>query len=446
MDVYFVVSQATKNAEGKIVTAIGDLKLPREMKETNLLKYFAEVDKLCDKWPSHKEMDALYATGKAPPQVAGMSPEAQSTYMQRCGKWSAVEEPQAKLMTFKQLARNYAADETVHYTTSGGPKGGDQVAAIIEGIKASRGGKGPEVLLSLDTMAILPASLLNKYQCFSCHPGPLDTVKIEGMQGTLRSIVNQAFYDNDGKKIKHKPLPGEMLNIKGTLFLQHPELDKGPGISTVLTTVVLPYMSAYETRDHVYGDLTDKMLELLPILLDHGKRTRLVRHATHEKEKHEPKNHADTPDLEAALYPKNRLAHVKVPKLDEEQLRRWQNNGVISFDEEGNPSLSQNSILDPQYFRGQMRDYFPGTKARFAQTYDAIYAQTEKALDAQSDERLTDHWARLLAGKGDTTITQTFYPNGHLNGPGITRVFRNLEDVRNGGIAPDSDTPPKRSR
>lgn len=396
LGVHLVVSQATKNAEGKIATKLEDLKTPRELKETNLLQYFARVDKLYDKWPSDKEVDALYAAQKAPPQLEGLSPVKQMQYMQELGKWHATGQPQASLLTFQQLARKYTADGEVHYTTRGGPKGGEEAAAVVAELE-KRHGKGPEVLLSLDTMAILPAHLLERYQCFSCHPGPLDSIKVEGMQGTLRSLANNVFYDADGNPMppKRHPLEGGLQHVKGTLFLQHPELDKGPPIRTALTPVV-PGMCAYRVRDDIYWALTDEMLSVLPTLLDKDARTKLVADATHTKE-------------QADAHP-----HTRIGELEAEQLASWQGKAVGWPVSAHKLHVAQNEILDPAYFKGQMRRYFPGSDQQFVHAYKATFGAAQGKMAAQTDERLEDPWARYYAGKPGVMIRQQDFTTGRV--------------------------------
>lgn len=349
LGVYLVVSQATKNKEGRIATKLDDLKTPRELKETNLLEYFRRIDAMGEEGITHD----------------------------------------TDLLTFKQLAKRYCADGEVHYTTKGGPKGGEEVGAAITALEKEHE-HGPEVLLSVDTMAILPKDLLEKYQCFSTHPGPLDTIKIEGMQGTLRSLVNQVLYDTDGQ-----PLPKDHVfgmgaaHIKGTLFMQHPELDKGPPIA-VEQTFVCPGMCAYQARDEVYHALTDAMLERLPVLLDTEKRKALVEKATREKDELDAKHHHRIGELEAG------------------QFATWQGQAV-GFANGAGPwgvEVIQNAVVNPQYFQNQMRRFFPGPEAEFEKTFGEVYGSTLDRIGQQKDERLTDPWARLYSGDPNITIRQ----------------------------------------
>lgn len=366
--VHLVVSQATKDKEGKIATKLDDLKTPRELKETNLLEYFRNVDTMYEQ-PSCKP---------------------------------------AELLTFNQLAKHYCADGEVHYTSRGGPKGGEEVAAIVAALE-KQCGQGPEVLLSVDTMAILPKELLERYQCCSAHPGPLDTIKVEGMQGTLRSLVNQVLYDAHGE-----PLPVDhvfgmgMAHIKGTLFMQHPELDKGPPVD-VIQTFVCPGMCAYQARSEVYHELIDAMLKRLPQLLDKDKRAALVEKATREK---------------AAL---DALPNRSIPELEAGQFATWQGQ-AIGFPDDTKPwgvDVVQNAIVDHHHFENQMHRFFPGAEKEFGQTFGKIYGQTLDKLAQQQDARLTDPWARLFAGDPDVVITQydpkTGKPVAEYKNPGPKR-------------------------
>jgi hypothetical protein len=383
LGVYLVVSQATKNKEGKIATKLDDLKTPRELKETNLLEYFRRIDALYDGIPCDKETE-LMLNGKKKPD--GVAEEDLPEYFMKLGM-RQVQQQSTELLTFKQLAKRCCTDSEVHYTTKGGLKGGEEVAAVVEVLEKQHG-HGPEVLLSVDTMAILPKELLEKYQCFSTHPGPLDTIKVEGMQGTLRSLVNQVLYDADGK-----PLPRDHVfgmgaaHIKGTLFMQHPELDKGPPIA-VTQSFVCPGMCAYQARDEVYDALTDAMLERLPSLLDKDKRASLVEKASKEKAELDTK------------------PHHRVGELEADQFATWQGQAV-GFANGAGPwgmEVIQNAIVNPPYFQNQMRRFFPGPEAEFEKTFGQVYGNTLDRIAQQKDERLTDPWARLYSGDPNITI------------------------------------------
>ena len=169
--------------------------------------------------------------------------------------------------------------------------------------------------MSVDTMGILPKSLLEKYQCFSAHPGPLDTIKIEGMQGTLRSLVNQVLFDKEGKPLsKNHVLGTGEAYVKGTLFLQHPELDKGPPIE-VVQTLVCPGICAYQARDAVYHALTDAMFAKLPELLETKKRAALVEQAMHEKEALDAQPHQYIGELEPEAFAKWQGGAIGAPVM-----------------------------------------------------------------------------------------------------------------------------------
>jgi|GEM_PF-7082350 len=382
--VYLVVSQATKNKEGKILTKLDDLKSSRELKETNLLQYFEQVDALYEKMPSGAEVKRMLTTGTVP---EGIREEDKAEYFKLLGQ-QEVYRHNAKLLTFKQLAKQCCADGEVHYTTKGGPKGGEEVGGIVAALE-KQNGHGPEVLLSVDTMAVLPRELLEKYNCFSTHPGPLDTIKIEGMQGTLRSLANQVLYDSDGE-----PLPADhifgmgMAYVKGTLFMQHPELDKGPPVACAQVPVC-PGMCAYSVRDGVYDVLIDEMIDRLPVLLDTGKRVKLVAKATHDKEELDKK------------------PHRRIAELEPELFATWQGMSVGFADGSGphGVHVAQNEIVSPDYFYNQMRQFFPGPDADFEKAYTEIYGSTLERLAKQKSDRLTDPWARYYAGE-EVTIKQ----------------------------------------
>ncbi len=297
--------------------------------------------------------------------------------------------------TFTQLAQRYCHDETIHYTSSGGFKGGKEVAELIAQLEETHG-HGPEVLLSVDTMAILPGDLLEKYQCFSTHPGPLDTRKIEGMQGTLRSLVNHIFYDREGNSLSpHHPLGLGQAYVKGTLFMQHPELDKGPPLETTFTPVV-PGMCDYQIRHEVYHSLTDAMIDHLPDLLDTEKRAALVERITQEK---------------AAL---DEEPTARIGRLEKDELSKWQQQAIGFGDGEGNVTILQNQIINPDYFKSLMRKFFPGSDTLFESAYEENFGEHVTQLQEQQQSHLTDSWARYHRDKPGVTIT--------LYEPGTTKI------------------------
>ena len=350
--IHLIVSQATKNKEGKIATKLEDLKDTRELKESNLLEYFAKID-------------ALPASQKAK------------------GK-------EAELYTFNELARRFCADAAVHYTSRGGPKGGQEVAEIFHKLEGEDG-ITPEVVLSVDTMAILPEAITSRYHCFSTHPGPLDTIKVEGMQGTLRSLVSQVFYDRDGNPKPSDPWARPSTDyIKGTLFLQHPELDKGPPIDSIITPVC-PGMCAYQARDEVYSSLVASMIDHLPIFLDKNKREALAYEATAKKE---------------AL---DKLPHISIPELDDGQFKRWQSQSVAFLDDTSPQGLEviQNEIVSPHYFQNAMRRFWPGNEKEFKNCFDEIYGNNIERIKATASKRLLDDpWAAYHAGDPRVAITR----------------------------------------
>jgi len=219
-DVTFVVSRATKDETGSIRTIDPVLRVPRALKETFFCNYLDAIDGVFE------------SSGKK------------------------------SLLTFKGLAERYAADGKVHFTTCGGPKGGAEVLAILQQVGM------PDLSLSVDTMAILPPEIVDNIRCFSTHPGPLDNFKIEGMQGTLRSLINGVYFDSEGR-----PLPdgskrhSNSAHVAGTLFLQSPVLDQGTNIERTYTPARHD-ACAYSLRADVYRDLVNVMIDKLPQLLD----------------------------------------------------------------------------------------------------------------------------------------------------------------------------------
>jgi hypothetical protein len=400
VDVYLVVSQATKNKEGGIATKLGDLKTPRELEETNLLEYFRRIDALYDAVPSLAETERQLNGGALPP---GVTAENAANYFFDLGqKHGALYT--ADFLTFKQLAKRCCADGEVHYTTRGGPLGGEEVAAAIANLEKKHG-HGPEVLLSVDTMAILPKTVLDKYDCISAHPGPLDTVKIEGMQGTLRSLVNQVLYDRDGKPLPATHRFGEgFAHIKGTLFMQHPELDKGPPVKAILN-YVCPGVCAYRAREDVYDGLTDEMIKLLPTLLDTTSRKRMVEKATRAKE-----------ELD------RRGGHKRIPELEEGQFATWQGTvtGIVNGAGPWGVEVIQNEIIEPLHFQNQMQRFHPGQQAAFEKDFHEVYGSALDRLKAQKKRHLTDPWALLFSGDPDVVIRQHNPETGD-----VVREFRN---------------------
>lgn len=386
--IHLVVSRATKNKDGEIATKLGDLRIVRALKETNLGVYFEHIDAIYRQMLPHSEVlrqvDDLYRLGSV--EISGLSPENRQDHFFNLGVQIA-RYGSASQFTFNQLAQLYCESRSVFYTTKGGFKGGEEVATYIETLETQHG-YGPEVLLSADTMAILPQEVLQRYDCISAHPGPLDTIKIEGMQATLRSLINQIFYNADGSLLPrdYSPRIGSP-HIKGTLFLQHPELDKGPPIESVLAPIC-PGMCAYQVRDTVYAALIDRMLELLPILLDRDARGVLVKQATKAKQK-----------LDAE-------PHTRVSELKAEQLAEWQSHAV-GFKNDTYPwgvEVIQNTIIDPGYFKNIMRSFFPGSDDECDAIFRSIFdANVEMALQQRTDH-LEDPWARLFSGDKRITI------------------------------------------
>lgn len=413
LNVHLVVSRATKNKGGEIATKNKDLKTMRELKETHFKDYLDHIDHLYDITPSEEEIDEMYRSGEF------NLPEGEEDmidYQTRLGaRMAKIHFPD--LLTFKQLAKRYCADGEAHYTARGGIKGGEQAAEVITQLEEVYG-HGPEVLLSVDTMAILPESVHQKYRCFSTHPGPLDRIKIEGMQGTERALANQILYDMYGDPMPKTHVFGMGLaHLKGSLFLQHPELDKGPLIDSVLSPVV-PGVCAYQARQDLYSILVDQMIERLPELLDEKKREKLVAKATKAKMKLD----------------KQKQEHV--PDLDDEQFATWQGK-VIGYANEAMPhgvEIVQNQIVDPQWFQSQMARYYPGLDDEFRHVYKGIYGDMIDRIIVQHEERLNDAWAKYLRGDTDVTITRYDPKTGNA-----------IETLHNRGVE-DDDTPGSKER
>jgi hypothetical protein len=121
LGVHLIVSQATKDPEGNIKTKLDDLKPVRELKETNLLKFFEVIDKQYAETPDIEELQTEFPNGVASAEEANRIIEV--------GAQNAAQRF-PKFLTFKQLAAKYCADAAVHYTTSGGKKGGQQLGAF----------------------------------------------------------------------------------------------------------------------------------------------------------------------------------------------------------------------------------------------------------------------------------------------------------------------------
>ena len=171
--------------------------------------------------------------------------------------------------------------------------------------------------------------------------------------------------------------------------MQHHELDKGPPIACT-QTLVGPGMCAYQSRDAVYHALTDEMLERLPVLLDKDSRATLVQKATRDKEA-----------LDA-------LPHQRIPELEPDKFATWQGK-AIGFADDSKPhgvEVVQNEIINPDYFKNQMRRFFPGSEVDFDKEFTEVYGKTLETLTQQKDARLTDPWARYASGDTSVTISR----------------------------------------
>ena len=341
MGIHLIVSKPTRDEEGREKTKLDDLRLGRKLKGDDFNAYLEVIDE-------------MYERGE-------------------------VETP-PKNLTFKQLADQYCIDGNVHYTSAGGSKGGQDVGRFIEEIEQMHDGQGPEMLLSVDTMAFVPKDVLKKYDSISTHPGPLDEVRIRGMQGTLRALVNGLYYRKQGEEMMPDFHTGRYFGrpkVKGTLFLQVPELDKGPIISTVTSPAAIN-MSSYEVRDGLYYCMIEEMLAYLPELLDKEKRKNLIEHAKEEKL-----------ELDARGF-------QNIGALGEEPLDNWQGDGVLSFmqDVSGETrfEMYQNKIVDPSYVQSCAAEFFPNESSvsgEFLDIYSDIFGDTAQAIEQQRIEHLS---------------------------------------------------------
>jgi hypothetical protein len=58
----------------------------------------------------------------------------------------------------------------------------------------------------------------------------------------------------------------------------------------------------------------------------------------------------------------------------------------------------QNEIINPQYFRNQMRRFFPGSEVDFNRGFMEFFGTTLEKISSQKDRSLKDPNARLLSG------------------------------------------------
>ena len=334
--IYLIASRATRNSKGDIVTKLEGLKIAREIRDTCFGRFMDHIDAL----PEEKK--------------------------------KSLRQDTEKMRTLEALSRDFCADKMVHYTTTGGKKGGEEVEIILKAYSIR-----PEVVLSVDTMAILPASVTERYDCFSTHPGPLSTIKVEGMQGTLRSLAHKVFYDEDGRIVRSPFLieSGQAF-VQGSLFLQHAELDKGPVIQSVNTSYT-PGDCAFDVRRAVYHDLVLTMIGALDTMLDPTRRKALIEHAQINKQ---------YVDEELKFL---RGARV-IPHLEEEDLARWRSDFHI-IQEQNDPEVRRNRLIDPGAFKYYCSLFFPGTwsddfqpvfEEIFGDAFNRLYEQEYKHLKA----------------------------------------------------------------
>jgi hypothetical protein len=374
-----IVTRSTPGKDGKPLTKVADLVPSRVLKEGTMLRFFDLID-------------ANTALAEKFKEQHRRSPET-------LAKANIPDDPE--YLTFNRLAKKYCADGVAHYTTAGGPRGGEQILAIFDALKEK--GIEPEVVLSGDTLAILPEAITGKYDCFGTHPGPLPYIK--GMQGTERSLVNHMFYNADGEYMpKGSYLPGGGTNVKGCFFNLKPKLDEGPVIEEALSPYY-PGMDLLQVRAELYHSLVSTMIAHLPQLMDKDKREALISDARTKQRPHSAQEIAD---------------------LTQGELQDWHGDGVAFVqpgerlspilwtlhDTPDTVGIVQNLIVDPDYFKSCMASFFPGAfdargnsskafEAAFEPVFrselDAINAQAAKAADANPDMRFMHDLKRRVA-------------------------------------------------
>jgi len=251
-------------------------------------------------------------------------------------RFTGLDDVTAKYATFKTLALKYCGDAAVHYTTHGGPKGGTQIQVIFDDL-ATKGIK-PDLVLSGDTLAILPASIVDHYSCFGTHPGPLPD--IPGMHGTERSVMHHRFFNEDGSPHNGYSLP----YVKGSLFKLAPTLDRGP----VIAFATAPYvngMTLMDLRAGLYHELIAQMIEHLDVFLDSTKREVLVKQRTDN-----PINKTRT-GLPGLL--------PEVEDLKPDTLSFWTNDGIMFGNDDGTMTVQYNMIFDPDQMKSWMHCFWP---------------------------------------------------------------------------------------
>lgn len=314
--IYLIVSRSTPNKEdGRPANSnLPDLRPFLAIKENGMLGYFNVIDSVARLQGKHNLPNAEYST-------------------------------------FQTLAWRFCADDTVHYTTHGGPKGGAQIQAIFD--KLGTQGVKPDLVLSGDTLAILPGSIVNNYPCFGTHPGPLPD--IPGMHGTERSIMHHRLFNADGKPNTRHSLP----HVKGSLFNLAEKLDDGPVIAFALS----PYingMTLLALRAGLYRSLIEKMIEHLDVFLDPEQRDTLL------------KQRRDRP----INRPRSGLPSIVPPveELSPHALTDWAQDGILFPEDDGTLTLQRNAIFDKGEFQTWMSCFWP--KGWGNREFEEIYFKT----------------------------------------------------------------------
>lgn len=269
-------------------------------------------------------------------------------------------------LTFAQLAKEYCHDGTYYTTDRGGIKGGEQIRDIISSIE--RSGIKPEFILSGDTLAILPAEIVKKYDCFGTHPGPLlpgeDLPVVQGMHGTARSVMYNCFFDANGRYINDTNALGWKF-VKGSFFNLAAKLDDGPVIAEGLTPYV-PGMCLFQLRADLYHTLIEIMLRHVDQLADPAQRQKLLQ----EKKAAKPHGHSR-----------------EIPPLTEAFLLEWLLDGTIYRREPEYPNLivsgdhermelAANEIMSESFLRGCIATFLAATADRklLNYVYDQYFA------------------------------------------------------------------------
>jgi hypothetical protein len=162
----------------------------------------------------------------------------------------------------------------------------------------------------------------------------------------------------------------------------------------------------------VYDALIDEMQALLPVLLDRNKRAELVDAATREK-------------AIADARP-----HVRISELDPETFATWQSAAVLNPTGAGPWGLEvmQNQIVDTDYFRNQMRRFYPGNDEAFATDYQEVFGAAIGKAHAQAEDHLPLA-AKFLRGDAGLTLRRFNPETGD-----VTEEYKNKGDSRGSGL------------